>query len=190
MSIERLTITVRLQQTIVVKYVTESEHIMSKKQKKTTVDLTLYNSLFAQHDEMKANMNMLRDAYNDNMLFNAHCEAIKENNVYENRKSFSNKEKNAEKRALNKECKLSMFCKSMKKESQAFRLDVALSSFHTMRELQSILSDCTEAKIKSHISFLKHRFSHVCSYEEKKEDRKVYFRFVLKKDVLLDDYLK
>lgn len=183
---------------IAFKFVAESEHVMTKdqrkqvtaKQKKAIIDNSLYLSLFAQHEESKRNMSMLRDAYAMNDMFDLHIEAIKEDNVYENRKRFTNKEKNAEKRARNLQVRLSTFCKSQKVSSQAFRIDEALKDFHTMRELQTILSDCRVERIKSHISFLKSLFADVCYYEEKFEDKKLYFRFVLKKDLLLEDYSK
>lgn len=95
--------------------------------------------------------------------------------------ALTNKEKNAKKRADNTLSKLSTFCKSAKQTSQAFRIDEALKEAHTMKELLSLkeLSDCKESRVKSHISFLRHNFSHVCKYVTETKERKEYFRFEL-----------
>jgi uncharacterized protein YjaZ len=93
----------------------------------------------------------------------------------------SNKERNAYKRTQNTLKSLSTFCKSQKVSSQAFRIDEALTQFHTMKELLALkeLDDCKESRVKSHISFLIHEFKHVCRYVSYIEDRKTFFKFEL-----------
>lgn len=108
----------------------------------------------------------------------AHVEALIED--YERRaQRFTNKERNAVKRMSNTLKTVSTFCKSTKIDSQAFRIDEALTQFHTMRELLKLLSDMREARIKSHISFLKTNFSHTCKFVTEKRDKKDYFKFEL-----------
>lgn len=68
----------------------------------------------------------------------------------------------------------SKFCRLLQSNKQNYRIDKALESFHTMRELMTI-TDCSEARIKSHIVYIqKNCFTH-CKLE--RDDKK--FRFVV-----------
>jgi hypothetical protein len=131
----------------------------------------------------------------ENAIYNAHVQAIAENAIYNAHTEalqiqidmylaqFSNKERNAHKRANNSNRTMSTFCKSLKTTSQAFKIDEALTEFHTMKELLKldtlVDANCSESRIKSHISFLQHNFKHVCKYVTETKDKKVFFRFEL-----------
>jgi hypothetical protein len=96
-------------------------------------------------------------------------------------RSFTNKERNALRRDVNSNKRMSTFCKSLKVESQAFRIDEALTDFHSMHELLALdqLQDCKESRIKSHISFLQHEFKHCCKLQIEDDTKRVKrFRFV------------
>jgi hypothetical protein len=88
----------------------------------------------------------------------------------------TNKERNMMKRAAREHKAISQLTKSTKPASQAFRIDQALSDFHTLEELQALpsLGDCGKARIKSHIKFLERNFSHTL----KKEVVDNKFRFI------------
>lgn len=49
--------------------------------------------------------------------------------------------------------KTSLFCRLLESTKQNYRIDIALSEFHTMRELMQ-LTDCSEARIKSHMKYV------------------------------------
>jgi len=112
-----------------------------------------------------------------------HTEANRINAMFTARKkalAATRKEFNAAKRTLNTNKALSTFCKSAKVHCQAFRIDEALTQFHSMKELLALetLDDCKEARIKSHISFLQHEFKHSCKIVFN-EDNKKQFKFIL-----------
>jgi hypothetical protein len=79
--------------------------------------------------------------------------------------SLTNKERNHFKRLASATEKFkSVFCSSLKATCQAARIDDAFTEFHTMTELLALetLDDCKESRVKSHRSFLKNEFKHVC----------------------------
>jgi hypothetical protein len=129
---------------------------------------TIENAIYTAHCEALA----------DNAIYTAHCEALAiQLDMYN--ALLTNKERNAKKRSDNSNRTMSTFCKSLKTSSQAYRIDEALCDFHTMKELLALetLSDCTESRIKSHISFLQHNFVHACKIVSKTVDKKVFFKF-------------
>lgn len=110
----------------------------------------------------------------------AHVQALE----IERFRAFTNKERNAFKRITETKVdkRKSTFCASTKTKSQAFRIDEALTEFHSMRELihHETLQDCREARIKSHISFLQHEFRHSCKLVFENENERIKrFKFVL-----------
>lgn len=92
-------------------------------------------------------------------------------------KTFSNKERNAIKRyvaQIGKDVSPLTFSKNI--GSQAYRIDFALSEWHTMNDLIHLpmLEDCTPARINSHINFLGKNFANTV----RKEVDGKKFRFV------------
>lgn len=53
----------------------------------------------------------------------------------------------------------SLFCRLLESKNQNYRIDKALENFHTMRELMK-LTDCSESRIKSHMTYIKRNCSH------------------------------
>lgn len=126
--------------------------------------------------------NQFIEAFQMNVIYNAHVEALNEQSERVNA-LLTNKERNASKRQLQSERVMSTFCKSLKTSSQAFRIDEAFKTFHSMKELTTLLDDCSESRIKSHRSFLQTLFSHTCKYVEEvrlvDSVKKTYFKFEL-----------
>lgn len=122
----------------------------------------------------KSRINDVDEAYEYCINEVLHVEAIEKNEEFTLiafKASLTAKERNAEKR-MSTQKQLSTFCKSAKTTSQAFRIDEALTSFNTMKQLQLLdtLDDCKESRIKSHVSFLIHNFKHVCKLVIHNED--------------------
>jgi len=97
---------------------------------------------------------------------------------------LSNREINAEKRKCNKISSLSIFASCANAESQAFQIDNALSEYRTMKELTDMLN-LSEARIRSHVNYLKKHYSNTCTFEIHSADESLHvarkrFRFVLK----------
>ena len=133
----------------------------------------------------KSRINDSDKAYDYYVNVIVHSEALTMHEAFKVKALFdamSNKERNAEKRAQNTLKTLSTFCKSAKIDCQAFRIDEALTDYHTMTELLNLseLKDCKESRIKSHISFLQHNFRHVCKYVIEDDSKRVKrFKFEL-----------
>lgn len=91
-------------------------------------------------------------------------------------KTFSAREYNAAKRIVAGKAVTSPFAKVTKQSAQSFRIDVALSEFHTELELTKLpsLSDCSLARIRSHVAYLKKHYSNFCKIEQNGKK----FRFV------------
>jgi hypothetical protein len=92
-------------------------------------------------------------------------------------KSYTNKERNALKRVVAHAGKdVSPLTYSSNVGTQAYRLDLALSEWHTLQELNDLpmLSDCTPGRINSHISHLGKHFKNTL----RKEVNGMKFRFV------------
>lgn len=131
------------------------------------------------HTEANKNFDMLCDAHNDNMIFNAHTEALKIHaEMCVNGVLLTKKERNALKRTRNEEIKVkSLFNVSVDTTTQAYRIDKAVEDFHTFNELLQLdtLKDVSKYRLRSHIKFLDTQMCHIC----KKEVNGAAFRYVL-----------
>lgn len=70
----------------------------------------------------------------------------------------------------------SKFCRLLESNKQNYRIDRALESFHTMKEIMQ-LCDVSEARVKSHIKYIQTNCSTHCKLEVDSANKK--FRFVL-----------
>lgn len=89
---------------------------------------------------------------------------------------FSAREYNAAKRIIAGKQTVSPFAKVTKQSAQSFRIDVALQEWHTEQELTKLemLEDCSLARIRSHVAYLKKHYSNFCRQEFDGKE----FRFV------------
>lgn len=80
---------------------------------------------------------------------------------------FSAREYNAAKRIIAGKQTVSPFAKVTKQSAQSFRIDVALQEWHTEQELTKLemLEDCSLARIRSHVAYLKKHYSNFCRQE-------------------------
>lgn len=80
---------------------------------------------------------------------------------------FSAREYNAAKRIIAGKQTVSPFAKVTKQSAQSFRIDVALQEWHTEQELTKLemLNDCSLARIRSHVAYLKKHYSNFCRQE-------------------------
>jgi hypothetical protein len=129
-----------------------------------------------QHTDAHSNFDMLCDAHNDNMLFNAHTEALKiHSEMCVDGVMLTKKERNANKRRVVETA--TVFSASTNVNAQCYRIEIALNEFHTFQELLQLdtLKDVTKYRLRSHLNFLDNQFCHVC----KKEVNGAAFRYVL-----------
>lgn len=77
---------------------------------------------------------------------------------------LSHREVCARKREVNMERALSPFAGCAIPTTQSYRIDAALTEFHTMLGLTKLphLDDCNEARVRSHVRYLEKHYSKTC----------------------------